>query len=160
MIAAIIAHLHQTIPELSYIDEDYGQLEALDGDQDNYPLTFPAALIALETIDWTDISQMQQTGLAAIRIRICIDCYDDTHATALNTKKAAQRTEFVHRIHQALQGFRPTEQGNMIRYRSAYTPFNHGIKVYQLDYHIECYEVTEKSDTTMVNRLALATESL
>lgn len=36
----------QEMPELSTIDEDYGQLEMIDQEgRDTYPLTYPALLI-------------------------------------------------------------------------------------------------------------------
>ena len=37
---AIMERIAEKIPELSYIDEDYGQLEA-GAEEDHYPVTFP-----------------------------------------------------------------------------------------------------------------------
>lgn len=51
---AIMEHIAETMPELSYIDEDYGQLEPTE-DQDSYPVTFPCVLIGNTESDWNDI---------------------------------------------------------------------------------------------------------
>ena len=39
---AIMERIAGKMPELSYIDEDYGQLEA-GAEEDSYPVTFPCA---------------------------------------------------------------------------------------------------------------------
>lgn len=81
IIYKIIRHLHQEMPELATIDEDYGQLENLtDERSDMYPLSFPAVLVENTDIQWSDISGRGQKGEATIRVRLIIDCYDDTHA--------------------------------------------------------------------------------
>lgn len=37
---------------VSLIDEDYGQLEALAGGEDQYPVTFPCVLIGIPETLW------------------------------------------------------------------------------------------------------------
>lgn len=138
MLANIIQHLADTFGyELSYIDEDYGQLEALDSEQiDTYPVTFPAVLITEETTDWSNISELAQEGVTSVRIRLALDCYDDTHASApLAKERAAERMSFVHRLHCALQGFRPNDLGCLVRYRSGASTWRHSIKLYDLYYN-------------------------
>ena len=41
---AIMERIAEKMPELSYIDEDYGQLE-MGAEEDQYPVTFPCVLI-------------------------------------------------------------------------------------------------------------------
>lgn len=41
---AIMERIAEKMPELSYIDEDYGQLEA-GAEEDHYPVTFPCVLV-------------------------------------------------------------------------------------------------------------------
>ncbi len=42
----LINHIKDGMPSLSLVDEDYGQLEAIDKeDMDTYPVTFPCVLI-------------------------------------------------------------------------------------------------------------------
>jgi hypothetical protein len=45
---AIMEQIAQEMPELSLIDEDYGQLE-MGAEEDQYPVTFPCVLIGIQT---------------------------------------------------------------------------------------------------------------
>ena len=150
MLANIIQYLADTFgSEISYIDEDYGQLEALDSEQtDSYPVTFPAILINEEATDWSNISELAQEGITSIRVRLVINCYDDTHASApLAKERAAERMSFVHRLHCTLQGFRPNDLGSLIRYRSGASNWRHGIKLYDLYYNYATSESLQEKET-------------
>ena len=55
LLVNLINRIAQELPWARTVDEDYGQLEALDNeDTDMYPLTFPAVLIDLPGTDWSD----------------------------------------------------------------------------------------------------------
>ena len=46
IIYQLIDYIRQNMPEVSLVDEDYGQLEAIDKEGvDTYPVTFPCVLI-------------------------------------------------------------------------------------------------------------------
>lgn len=49
---AIQERIALQMPELSLVDEDYGQLVT---EEDTYPVTFPCVLISTIDTDWTDI---------------------------------------------------------------------------------------------------------
>ena len=51
---AIMEQIAQEMPELSLIDEDYGQLE-MGAEEDQYPVTFPCVLIGNTSSDWNDL---------------------------------------------------------------------------------------------------------
>ena len=51
---AIMERIAEKMPELSYIDEDYGQLEA-GAEEDHYPVTFPCVLVGNAESDWNDL---------------------------------------------------------------------------------------------------------
>ena len=51
---AIMERIAGMMPELSCIDEDYGQLEA-GAEEDHYPVTFPCVLIGNTESDWNDL---------------------------------------------------------------------------------------------------------
>lgn len=150
MLANIIQYIADSFgSEISYIDEDYGQLEALDSEQpDTYPVTFPAVLITEEATDWSNISELAQKGVTSVRVRLVLECYDDTHASApLAKEKAAERMSFVHRLHCALQGFRPNDLGGLVRYRSGASTWRHGIKLYDLYYNYATSETLPEKET-------------
>lgn len=135
ILANTIAHIARELPWARTVDEDYGQLEALDNEQlDMYPLTFPAILIDLPGTEWTDTGDIAQRGTCEVRVRLILDCYDDTHAGSQTTDRIMQREEKRKALHALLQGFRPSSEGALIRTRSRFFTFNHGIKVYEETY--------------------------
>ena len=51
----LINHIKESMPSLSLVDEDYGQMEAIDKeDVDTYPVTFPCVLSDIFSMrpDW------------------------------------------------------------------------------------------------------------
>jgi hypothetical protein len=87
---AIMERIAEKIPELSYIDEDYGQLEA-GAEEDHYPVTFPCVLIGNAESDWNDLGYGVQKSESFITIRLAVDCYDDTHYTSGTYDKVRER---------------------------------------------------------------------
>ena len=63
---AIMERIAGKMPELSYIDEDYGQLEA-GAEEDSYPVTFPCVLIGNTESDWNDLGYGVQKSESLIR---------------------------------------------------------------------------------------------
>lgn len=128
----LIARLGQQIPELRMIDEDYGQLEPNPGDQ--YPVTFPCALLSAVETEWSDAGIPQvnvQKGTAEITVRLAVDCYDDTHVGSGTTDKIAERARLNRRVVQALQGYRPKGSiGPMSRIRSRASTTIYNWKIY------------------------------
>ena len=76
----IIDHVKELMPNLSLVDENYGQLENIDQENtDMYPITFPAVLIDLQEASWSNIEGKSQKGIIKVNVQLLIDCYDDTH---------------------------------------------------------------------------------
>lgn len=148
ILANTIAHIARELPWARTVDEDYGQLEALDNEQlDMYPLTFPAILINLPGTDWTDTGDLAQRGTCEVRVRLILDCYDDTHAGSHTTDRIMQREKKRKALHALLQGYRPSGEGALIRTRSRFFTFNHGIKVYEETYTCALSEATRETRT-------------
>ena len=135
MICKLVAHINEQMPELSMVDEDYGQLENLeDDDRDMYPITFPAVLVENTETEWSNLAGRSQKGDAMFRVRLIIDCYDDTHAECGTQYAVEEREDMRSRLHTILQGFRPVDDGVLIRKRSKFFTWYHGIKVYEMTY--------------------------
>ena len=99
----LVKHVGDNMPDMKVVDEDYGQLEALDQtDRDMYPLTFPAVLIEAPSVEWSNIGGLSQKGLATVRVSLIIDCYDDTHYTSGTVGKIAEREKIRRRLHEVL----------------------------------------------------------
>lgn len=135
MICKLVAHINEQMPELSMVDEDYGQLENLEDDnRDMYPITFPAVLIENTETEWSNLAGRSQKGDAMFRVRLIIDCYDDTHAECGTQYAVEEREDMRSRLHTILQGYRPADDGVLIRKRSKFFTWYHGIKVYEVTY--------------------------
>ena len=134
----------QQMPELSTIDEDYGQLEMIDQEgRDTYPLTYPAVLIDAPDTKWSNIAGLSQKGDATIRARLILDCYDDTHYGSTTTDRIAERAALRRKVHKLLQGYRVDEESTLIRTSSRFYTWNHGIKVYEQTYTCVVTELDE-----------------
>jgi len=134
----------QLMPELSTIDEDYGQLEMINQEnRDTYPLTYPALLIDAPDVQWSNIEGLSQKGTATIRARLIIDCYDDTHHGSGTTSYIAQRAALRAKVHELLQGHRVDGWGPLIRSSSRFYTWDHGIKVYEQTYICVVTEIIE-----------------
>lgn len=160
LIYQIIEHLRKEMPELLTIDEDYGQLENLaDEEQDMYPLTFPAVLIEAPETEWSDIATGSQKGNCTIRIRLILDCYDDTHAGSTTTYRILERHKLCKRLHNLLQTFIPEPEvagvptppatvpdasaSGLIRTHSKFFTWSYGIKVYESTYTCVATDIME-----------------
>lgn len=155
MICRLVAHINEEMPELSMVDEDYGQLENLeDEERDMYPLTFPAVLVENTETEWSCVAGKSQKGEAKFRVRLIIDCYDDTHIGCDTQFAVQQREDMRSRLHTALQGYRLDKDGILIRKRSKFFTWYHGIKVYEMTY--TCVVTEYLSETVETSRPKLA----
>ena len=149
----LINHIKESMPSLSMVDEDYGQLEAIDKDDvDTYPVTFPCVLIDIPETEWSNLSGKSQKGKAKVNVRLVIDCYDDTHCGAGTEEKTLQRAEMVKDLHKALQGFRPDEDGELIREKSRFYTWSHGIKVYEMLYSVATTYMIQETEKVAAPR--------
>ena len=148
LLVNLINKIAGELPWARTVDEDYGQLEALDDENiDMYPLTFPAILIDLPGTEWSDAGDLSQRGVCEVRVRLAIDCYEDTHAGSQTTDRIMQREEKRKALHALLQGYRASSEGALIRTRSKFFTFNHGIKVYEATYTCATSETTRERAT-------------
>ena len=133
------------MPDLEVVDEDYGQLEMLDQENNNtYPLTFPAVLIDASSVDWSNIGELSQKGNATVRVRLIIDCYDDTHHGSGTTHLIAKREAKRRELHKVLQGYRIGENSALLRTNSRFYTASHGIKVYESTYTCSVTELIQR----------------
>lgn len=150
LILPMIQRLAEELPELSVVDEDYGQLEVIDEEGKRmYPLTFPAVLVDLEQVDWGFLQGGNQIGEARIKARLLINCYEDTHVGSGTELFIQTREELRRRMHLALQGFSPSGNSGsgLMRVESKFYTFDHGIKVYQETYTCRVAELIPPQTT-------------
>ena len=138
IIYQLIDYIRQNMPEVSLVDEDYGQLEAIDKEGvDTYPVTFPCVLIDTPEAEWTGLADRDQKGKAQVNVRLVIDCYDDTHFGSDTMGRILERAAMAERLHALLQCYRVgSEGGAMVREKSRFYTWSHGIKVYESAYTV------------------------
>lgn len=135
LLESLIDLFGREMPELRTVDEDYGQLEMINQEnRDTYPLTFPAVLIDAPDVSWSNIGGLSQKGTATVRVRLIIDCYDDTHYGSNTTARIAERAALRRKVHKLLQGYRIEDITELIRTNSRFYTWDHGIKVYEQTY--------------------------
>lgn len=149
LLLTLIDRIATGMPELQTIDEDYGQLEALDNDNiDQYPLVPPSVLIDAPSTAWDNIAQGSQKGVCTITTKLIIDCYDDTHAGQEAKEKITERATQVKALHRLLQNIVIEDSSALIRTNSRfYTTPRTGIKVYETTYTCVVSDELEKAVT-------------
>ena len=142
----LIKLVGEAFPHLKTVDEDYGQLEMLDDEgRDTYPLTFPAVLIDAPETSWTGVSGLDQRGTCRVRVRLVLDCYDDTHWRSGTVEAIRERERMRKDLHVLLQGHRVGADGQaLVRVSSRFYTWNHGIKVYESAYELAVSEYIRK----------------
>ena len=138
----LIRLVGEAFPDMKTVDEDYGQLEMLDDDtRDTYPITFPAVLIDAPETSWTGVAGPDQRGTCQVRVRLIIDCYDDTHWQSGTIEAIQEREDMRRALHVLLQGHRVGgEDQELMRTTSRFYTWNHGIKVYESTYSLAVSE--------------------
>lgn len=129
----IIKQIAAEVPELSLIDEDYGQLET-SAEDDAYPVT-PCVLIGNDEIEWEDLTGDTQRGRASLTVRLAIDCYHDTHYTSGTYDHVRERRRLLRKVYRALYRFRAAANASALtRVRSRGYSMLHGIKVSEMTF--------------------------
>ena len=117
---AIMEQIAQEMPELSLIDEDYGQLE-MGAEEDQYPVTFPCVLIGA------------QKSESMVTVRLAVDCYDDTHYASGTYDKVRERMQLAGKLYKSLQCLQCTDNASpLVREKSRSYAMPGGIKVFEL----------------------------
>ena len=139
-------HLAENFGErISLIDEDYGQLEALQSGEDQYPVTFPCILIGMPQVDWRNLKPDLQQGTLSLTVRLAFDCYDDTHYGSTQEHQAIQRMAMAKELNSCIHGW--TFEGCravMARTTTAQATYPGGIKVYSHTYTTKVEEGTAR----------------
>lgn len=134
----VLKQISTELPQLSLVDEDYGQLET---DEDTYPVTFPCVLVGNIDTDWKDLGFGAQKRISRMTVRLVMDCYDDTHVSSGSEAKIAERLQTVDELYRALQGFVCDENMEPLnRIKSRDYTIAHGIKVYEQIYTFEYHD--------------------
>lgn len=129
------------MPSLTLVDEDYGQMEYAG---DSYPVTFPCVLIGIDGIKWDTITPDYQKGDGNITIKLCIDCYNDTHYSGETANKTIARFLMFKELHNIVRRIKISDDITLDRISSRFPSYPGGIKVYQSTYRFDIDEDFEQ----------------
>ncbi len=141
----IMERIAGRMPELSLIDEDYGQLE-MSAEEDHYPVTFPCVLIGNIDADWRDQGLGSQKGAALITIRLAMDCYDDTSFASGTYDRVRERRQMDLKLYKALNRFKSAQCATpLVRVKSRDFALPGYIKVFETTYAFTINDNTGQS---------------
>lgn len=129
--------ISEALPGLGTVDENYGQLTKMaeEGDDaDTYPVCSPAVLIDVRDVAWSGLARTAQQGAVTVAVTLAIDCYDDTHTRQEGRLRIADRLALAHRLHWAVQGFKPADTTPLVRTQTRVYHLPHLWKVYETTY--------------------------
>lgn len=129
---ALMERIKEKMPQLRYIDEDYGQLEFRD---DQYPVITPAVLINIDETDWITESASRPTiqmGTTQVTLKLVLECYDDTHMGSTTEDKISERSAQANQMFRAVQGIKlHSKMSPMTRIKSRDYAASGNLKVYE-----------------------------
>lgn len=102
LIEAIQDRLEAKVPELQYIDEDWGQMDFYE----NPPVKYPCALIEVQDADYTDDGELRQRGLVMVTIKLYFMRLSNTsnRAPQMQKNEARKNWDTCKKVNQTLHG--------------------------------------------------------
>lgn len=140
----LISRIRESVPALTWTDEDYGQLEAVETREDSYFITFPCALVSVANVQWETISDGLQHGTADITVRVAIDANYSLTSDAESETIMSQRLQLAKAVYEAMADYCP-EKGlsGLERKRTMMYVRPKGIRVYENVYTCKIEEDRE-----------------
>jgi hypothetical protein len=107
LIAALLTRLG-TIPEVKYLDEDWGQLDYYSP---NFPVKWPCVLVDILNVPWKDQGNHLQDGIAQVSIHLASVRLSNTNSKAPENQRimAASIFDVLSSIQKKLHGWAPPD---------------------------------------------------
>lgn len=102
IIQQIQNRLTKNVPELKYVDQDWGQMDFYP----NPPVKFPCALIDIQSVQYTNAGEFVQQGTAVVVIRLFDIRLSNSSQAAPETQKenAKKVWQLIEDVNKALHG--------------------------------------------------------
>jgi hypothetical protein len=146
----ILERLVNEIPALKYVDENWGQLDYYAPE---HPVKHPCALVDIDSVQWDNLGNLCQSGLAQVRITVANMKIGNTSggAPATQRQKAFEIFDLMGKVHRALHGWAASEHaGSCTRATTRLVRRDDGIKQYEMlfDVQLNDYSASPKYGTT------------
>lgn len=147
---AIMGQINKNVPEIKFIDEDYGQLTQFDGRQG---VGFPAVLIDFPQINYSDLGGLAQDGLGTVQITLAYPqvVHTSNIITAPMRERGLAYYEIEHKLNSWLHGFSPGDAFGMMTRQGAVginTPM--AIKLRRITYRLGMEDCSASPVYTLV----------
>ncbi len=147
ILQGVQARLNSKVPELKYIDEDWGQLDYY---YPNPPVKWPCSLIDATAATWSNAGNLQQLGLVQVKIRVADMKLTNSSAKAPSGQKTVSFSFFVllRNIYKALHGWSGDESYTaLIRTATNRVKREDGVRIYEVTF------TTNFTDNSAVEQL-------
>lgn len=134
-----------SVPGLKYIDKDWGQLS-----YEPLPVKYPAALIDVDSVDYTQLAKGWQKATANILITVVNVNLVRSSAMAPNKNDSYATLELIEDIHQALQLFGGTTFQPLERIKLRKVFSDKGAEIYTMVYRTAFVVKKEVTGVTAV----------
>ncbi len=125
------------VPELKYVDMDWGQLDYYNP---HPPVKFPCALIDTPNIQWSNVLNKAQLGVVTVAITIAdLRLSNSSNAApAIQKNKAMEIFDILQKIHIALHGWTAHQSyTGLMRQSNAIRRREDGVKLHQIIFTTE-----------------------
>ena len=142
MYTAIMAQLKKEVPQLKWIDIDYGQI---DKQTERPAVAFPCAVVGISLVNCEDQYGKVQICRARVSVRIAQNPPTSrTNSEAKNDvrESALSRYDLIDDVFTALQGFGEPEMNPLTRTGQAPEKRTDGLFVYRIDFGTEFQDLT------------------
>ena len=144
LIQQIQNKLQAEVPELKYIDQDWGQMDFWN----EHPVKYPCALIDIQSADYTNNGEHTQQGTATVVIRLFdLKLSNSSNRAPDNQKENAKKIwQLIEDVNKALhaQNFLQQGYGLPIRQQMRRTKRNDGCYQTEIYYAIQFTDATCK----------------
>lgn len=123
----------EAVPAIRWVDFDLGQLE-----QELPPVSYPCALISVQSGEFTNLTSLAQHGELIIAVRVAFKVFERTHSKTENNFREVglQHLDTLQAVHYALHGMDGENFDSLQRQSMATEPNlqNPNLRIYTLLY--------------------------
>ena len=145
LIKSVQEKLKTAVPELRWIDQDFGQFEL-----EKPPVDFPCALIDIPDIQYSDSSNLEQIGDTTLTVRLGFRVYNRSNSKAPDMIKEKGRAHFaiIKKVYKVLHGHEDDEANyNTITRATMLRGKSIDPRVYTLGFKTALFETNEQATT-------------
>ena len=142
---AIQQQIKTTVPAITYIDQDLGQLKSTT----RPPVSWPCVLIDFEDFDFDNMGSNVQTAKGTVVLRLGFAPYSNSSQVTPSayTQQALGYYDLEWALHQTIQGWCPgTDYGSLIRTSATTQKRTDNYRVRELRYSIAFEDYSTKPE--------------